>query len=160
MNSARHPSYGRHRFTVSPSRLSAVAESGDFALHEPLMITRDRTIIDGYAAGACSTRGRTTVTCIEYDLTEEEALRSLLHRHRWVEGLNAFCEYFWRWTLSRGSESRRTRIRAPPDGRQLEIPVVLPHPGMLRGSDPIMLPNKVLLRTIGSLRWLSRKEPR
>jgi len=87
-----HPSYGRHRFTVSPSRLSAVAESGDFALHEPLMITRDRTIIDGYCRWELARReGRTTVTCIEYDLTEEEALRSLLHRHRWVEGLNAFC---------------------------------------------------------------------
>ena len=87
-----HPSYGRHRFTVSPSRLSALAESGDFALHEPLMITRNRTIIDGYCRWELARRqGRTTVTCIEYDLTEEEALHWLLFRHRRVEGLNAFC---------------------------------------------------------------------
>ena len=87
-----HPSYGRHRFTVSPSRLSALAERGDFALHEPLMITRNRTIIDGYCRWELARRqGRTTVTCIEYDLTEEEALRWLLYKHRRVEGLNAFC---------------------------------------------------------------------
>src|SRR5271157_190927 len=74
------------------ARLSALAESGDFASHEPLMITRNRTIIDGYCHWELARRqGRTTVTCIEYDLTEEEALRWLLHRHRRVEGLNAFC---------------------------------------------------------------------
>ena len=87
-----HASYERHRFTVSPSRLSALAESGDFALHEPLMITRNRMIIDGYCRWEIARRqGRTTVTCIEYDLTEEEALHWLLFRHRRVEGLNAFC---------------------------------------------------------------------
>ena len=56
------------------------------------MITRDRTIIDGYCRWELARRqGRATVTCIEYDLSEEEALRWLLHKHRRVEGLNAFC---------------------------------------------------------------------
>jgi hypothetical protein len=87
-----HPSYERQGLAVSPSRLSALAESGDFALHEPLMITRNRTIIDGYCRWELARRqGRTTVTCIEYDLTDEEALHWLLYRHRRVEGLNAFC---------------------------------------------------------------------
>jgi hypothetical protein len=87
-----HASYERHRFTVCPSRLSALAERGDFIFHEPLMITRNRTIIDGYCRWELARRqGRTTVTCIEYELTDEEALRWLLHRHRRVEGLNAFC---------------------------------------------------------------------
>ena len=50
-----------------------------------------RTIIDGNGRWALARRqGRTTVTCIEYDLTDEEALHWLLHRHRRVEGLNAF----------------------------------------------------------------------
>ena len=87
-----HPAYERHRFAVSPSRLSALAERGEFALDEPLMITKNRTIIDGYGRWALARRqGRTTVACIEYDLTDEEALHWLLHRHRRVEGLNAFC---------------------------------------------------------------------
>jgi hypothetical protein len=56
------------------------------------MITRKRTIIDGYGRWELARReGRTTVTCIEYDLTEEEALHWLLYRHRRVEGLNAYC---------------------------------------------------------------------
>ena len=87
-----HPSYERHRFTVSSSRLSALAESGDFALHQPLMITRNRTIIDGYCRWELARRqGRATLPCLEYDLTDEEALHWLLLRHRRVEGLNAFC---------------------------------------------------------------------
>ena len=87
-----HPSYERHRFTVSPARLSALAECGDVIWDEPLTITRDRTIIDGYSRWELARRqSRTTVTCLEYDLREEEALRWLLHKHRRVEGLNAFC---------------------------------------------------------------------
>ena len=87
-----HASYERNRFGVSASRLSALGETGDFAFHEPLIITRNGTIIDGYCRWELARQqGRTTVTCIEYDLTEEEALRWLLARHRRVEGLNAFC---------------------------------------------------------------------
>ena len=42
------------------------------------------------AAGSCRQQGRTTVTCIEYDLSEEEALHWLLQRHQRVECLNTF----------------------------------------------------------------------
>lgn len=87
-----HVSYERNRLTVSPSRLSALAELGDVVWHEPLTITRDRTIIDGYCRWELARQqGRTSVTCMEHDLSEEEALRWLLHKHRRVEGLNAFC---------------------------------------------------------------------
>lgn len=87
-----HPSYEGHRFTVSPSRLSALAERGDFVFHEPLMITSNKTIIDGYCRWELARRqGRATVTRIEYDLTEEEALHWLLYKHRRVDGPNAFC---------------------------------------------------------------------
>lgn len=87
-----HVAYERHCFAVSPSRLSALAERGEFAFDEPLMITRTRTIIDGYCRWEIARRqGRRTVTCIEYDLTENEALYKLLSMHRRVEGLSAFC---------------------------------------------------------------------
>lgn len=70
------------------------------------MITRDRTIIDGYCRWELARRqGRaTTVTCIEYDLSEEEALSWLLYK--WKVSTHS-AEYFWRWTLSRGSENMR-----------------------------------------------------
>ncbi len=87
-----HASYKRHRFTVSPSRLSVLARRGDLAFNEPLMVASDRTIIDGYCRWELARRqGRATVACIEYDLTEEEALHWLLYRHQRVQGLNAFC---------------------------------------------------------------------
>jgi hypothetical protein len=87
-----HASYERHRFAISPSRLSALAEQGEFAFRDPLIITGNRTIIDGYCRRDLARRqGRTTVTCIECDLTDEEALYWLIHRHRRVDGLNAFC---------------------------------------------------------------------
>jgi len=44
-----HPSYLRHQLAVSASQLSALVERGDLAFREPLVITRDRTIVDGYA---------------------------------------------------------------------------------------------------------------
>jgi hypothetical protein len=44
-----HPSYVQHRLAVSASQLSTLAELGDLAFREPIVITQDRTIIDGYA---------------------------------------------------------------------------------------------------------------
>jgi len=51
----------------------------------------NRTIIDGYCRWDLARRqGRTTATCIEYDLSEERALHWLLYRRRRREGLNHF----------------------------------------------------------------------
>jgi hypothetical protein len=86
-----HPSYDRHHLTVPASQLSAIADRGDLALLEPLVITRDRTILDGYARlELARLRGRATLPCIEYDLTESEALHWLLQKHRRSNGLNDF----------------------------------------------------------------------
>jgi ParB-like chromosome segregation protein Spo0J len=86
-----HPSYVRHHLTVPASKLSALAERDDLALREPLVITRDRTIIDGYARWEIARQqGRPTLPCIEYELTEAEALHWLLQRHRRSNGLNDF----------------------------------------------------------------------
>ena len=86
-----HPSYVRHQLTVPASKLSALAERGDLALQEPLVITRERTIIDGYDRWELARlQGRVTLPCIEYDLTEADSLRWLLQRHRHSKGLNDF----------------------------------------------------------------------
>jgi hypothetical protein len=86
-----HSSYSRHNLRVTASQLSAIAEQGDLAFREPLLIARDRTILDGYGRWELARQqGRLTVTCVEYELGEEEALRWLLHRHRGSSGLNAF----------------------------------------------------------------------
>ena len=86
-----HPSYVRHRLTVPASQLSALAERGDRAFLEPLMITQDRTILDGYARlELARLQGRATLPCIAYELTESEALHWLLQKHRRSNGLNDF----------------------------------------------------------------------
>ncbi len=86
-----HPSYVKHHLSVSASQLSALAACGDFAFREPLVITRDRQIIDGYARLELARRqDRVSILCIEYDLTEDAALRWLIQSHRPSRGLNAY----------------------------------------------------------------------
>jgi hypothetical protein len=86
-----HPSYVRHQLSVSASQLSALAALGSLAFREPIVVTRNRTIVDGYARFQLAQRQeRETLFCLEYDLTEEEALRWLIQSHRPSWGLNAF----------------------------------------------------------------------
>jgi len=86
-----HPSYVRHHIAIPASQLSPLAELGDLAFREPLLITQDRTILDGYARWELARqRGRLMLPCIEYDLPEAEALYWLLQKHRRSNGLNAF----------------------------------------------------------------------
>jgi hypothetical protein len=86
-----HPSYARNCLTVPASQLSALAEQGDHAFLEPLVITQDRTILDGYARFELARlQGRATLPCIAYELTESEALHWLLQKHRRSNGLNDF----------------------------------------------------------------------
>lgn len=86
-----HPSYVRHQLSVSASQLSALAALGSLAFREPIVVTRNLTIIDGYARVQLALRqGRETLSCLEYDLSEEEALRWLIQSHRPSWGLNAF----------------------------------------------------------------------
>ncbi len=87
-----HPSYVRHRCSVSAAQLSALAALGDLAFREPIVITRGRTIIDGYARWQLAQRqGLATILCIEHDLSDEESLRWLIQSHRPSRGLNSFC---------------------------------------------------------------------
>jgi hypothetical protein len=86
-----HPSYARHQLSVSASQLSALAALGSLAFREPIVITRNLTIIDGNARfQLAQLQKRETLQCLEYDLTEEEALRWLIQSHRPSWGLNAF----------------------------------------------------------------------
>jgi hypothetical protein len=87
-----HPSYVRHGCTVSALKLSILSSLGDLAFREPIVISQEGTIIDGYARCELAQRqGRATVTCVEHDLTEGEALVRLIQSQRPRSGLNAFC---------------------------------------------------------------------
>jgi hypothetical protein len=72
--------------------LSALAEQGELAFREPLAITRERIVIDGYARWELTRlKRRLLLPCVEYELTEEEAIRWLLQKHRRSNGMNDFC---------------------------------------------------------------------
>jgi hypothetical protein len=86
-----HPSYIRHNLAVHACQLSAVAELGDLAFREPLVITQDHIIIDGFARWTLARlQCRSTLACIEYEMSEAEALQNILQRHRRSSGLNDF----------------------------------------------------------------------
>jgi hypothetical protein len=87
-----HPSYAKYQFMVPASKLSALIEQGDLAFQEPIIISAEGTIIDGYARWQLALQqGRRALRCIQYDLTEEESLLWLLHLHCRSDGLNQFC---------------------------------------------------------------------
>jgi hypothetical protein len=77
-----HPSYARHRLSVDISKLSALSERGDLAFCDPIVITHDRIVIDGYARLELAKRkGISTLNCIERNVTPEEALEELIQAH-------------------------------------------------------------------------------
>jgi hypothetical protein len=86
-----HPSYARHHVAVPAPQIAALEALGDFAFREPIVITRDRIVVDGYARWQLARhKGRDTILCTEYDLSEEESLCWLVQSRRPHRGLNAY----------------------------------------------------------------------
>jgi hypothetical protein len=80
-----------HKLSVDASKLSCLSERGDLAFCDPIVVTRDRIVIDGYARLELAKRkGVPTLNCIERDLTLEQALEELLRNHCQSRGLNDF----------------------------------------------------------------------
>jgi len=87
-----HPSYLRHHLAVPAHQLSAILSLGDASFLEPLAITQEGIIIDGCARWAIAKQqGREQLACLEYRLSETEALERFIHKHCGYKGLNAFC---------------------------------------------------------------------
>src|SRR6266566_3531022 len=87
-----HTSYVRHHLVVPFIKLSRLAEIGELAFRDPILITLDGTILDGYGRWELAKRqGRATVCCREYQLTADEALQFLVQSRIGSRGLSAFC---------------------------------------------------------------------
>lgn len=85
-----HPSWLRHKASVSSSELNHQLES-DCSRHNPILITRNLLVIEGYVRLELARRsGQTQINCLECDLNEDDALRYLLVRHQKMQFLNAF----------------------------------------------------------------------
>jgi len=86
-----HPSFARHRLNVPVTALSVAAAQAELGLREPIAITQDNVILKGYAHWQLAVfQGREKVPCIEYTLSEEEALHCLLQSHCRSHTLNDF----------------------------------------------------------------------
>lgn len=118
-----HPSYVRCRVTVAASQLSALADLGDLAFQDPIVITQDYIIIDGYARLELARRqNRLTLRCIERNLTEQEALQYLLQKHLRSNGWNAFTRISLALDLENGfKEQAQSNQRAGGQNKGLSI---------------------------------------
>jgi hypothetical protein len=85
-----HPSWLRHNVSVSSMELNQQSES-DCSRFNPILITRDMFVIEGYARLELAKHsGQVQIDCLECDLSEADALRLLLARHQRFQFLNAF----------------------------------------------------------------------
>jgi len=88
---------------------------------EPLMITRDRVIIDGYARWELTKElKRPLMHCIEYDLPETETLEWLLQRHRRSNGFNDYSRIMLALDLE-PELTERARAKRRISGQQCEL---------------------------------------
>ena len=86
-----HPVYLEVRGPIRGSK-GHQPPSYSATLAEPVAITRAGLILDGYTRWQLAAReGRPSVACIEYELSDEQALTFMLEKHRRSDWLNDFC---------------------------------------------------------------------
>ena len=86
-----HPTYQAWCGSIAATRVRRVAQQRG-PIREPLLTTTAGIILDGHARWQVALdRQQPTLPCIEYDLTEDEALQIMIQHHRASEDLNDFC---------------------------------------------------------------------
>ena len=106
-----HPIYLELCGPIPAIRVKQVAQQTE-AMCEPLSVTTDGTILDGLRRWqAAIEQHQPSLPCLEYELTEEEALQFLIARHRTSEGLNAFCRTVLALSLERYFREGAQNIR-------------------------------------------------
>lgn len=106
----KHPAHVELQLSVSVAQFSSIKRLGESAFKDPLLVTRHGVIIDGYARKEyADSLGISTLLCVELDVSEEEALRVILNKHRRSAGWN---DYNRIRMASRLKEVVRRRARA------------------------------------------------
>ena len=86
-----HPGVVRHGIQPAIQKTSTLVSRGESAFSDPLMVTSDGLILDGYARWMLARRqGREHLPCLTKDLSEEEALVVLLQAQQRFAFLNDF----------------------------------------------------------------------
>ena len=113
-----HPVYQELCGPIAATRVRRVAQKAG-PIREPLLTTTDGTILDGHARWQVATeRQQPSLPCIEYDVTEEEALQVVIQRHRTSEGLNDYCRIVLALGLEPYFRERSHRRPQPTTGNK------------------------------------------
>jgi ParB-like chromosome segregation protein Spo0J len=106
----KHPAYAALQLSVSAAQFASLKRLGELAFKDPLLVTQQGVIIDGYARKEyADSLGISTLLCVELDISEEESLRVILNKHRRSAGWN---DYNRIRMASRLKEVVRGRARA------------------------------------------------
>jgi hypothetical protein len=86
-----HPGFTKHALGYSTQEISLLSDRGESAYLNPLTITQDDYIVDGYALWQLAQlQNRATVTCIVRHMSQEEGLLHLIEKNRRSKGINDF----------------------------------------------------------------------
>jgi hypothetical protein len=87
-----HPTLERYGIALTTAEHNRIAQQDGAAFQEAVEITTARTILDGYAQWKTALDAHCSqILCIEYSLTDEQAIEWLLRRHRRRNGWNSYC---------------------------------------------------------------------
>lgn len=87
-----HPTLERYDIAGLQAERNKIASQDDALFHATIEITSSQTILDGFAQWKSALGAKCSrVLCIEYSLTDEQALEWLLRRHRRRNGWNSYC---------------------------------------------------------------------
>ncbi len=107
-----HPVYQELCGPLAATRMRGVGQQA-VPIREPLLTTTDGTILDGHARWQVALeRAQPNVSCLELDVTEDEALQVVIQRHRAYEGLNDYGRIVLALRLEPYFRERRSRPQA------------------------------------------------
>ncbi len=87
-----HPTLERYGIAALQAEHNKIATQDDSLSQATIEITTSRTILDGFAQWKSALGAKCSrILCIEYSLTDEQALEWLLRRHRRRNGWNSYC---------------------------------------------------------------------
>jgi hypothetical protein len=114
-----HPTYQALCGSIAATRAHRVAQQVG-PIREPLVTTSEGTILDGHARWRVALdRQQPSLPCLEYDVTEEEALQIVIQQHRAAAGLNDFCRIVMALKLEPFFNERTPRSRPATVARGL-----------------------------------------
>jgi len=86
-----HPDFAKHVPGPSNVEISVLADRGESAYEDPLIITQDGLVVEGHALWQLAKlQKRPTIRCIVREMTKEQALLHIIHRNRGSKGINDF----------------------------------------------------------------------